>query len=174
MRGRSGFCPDPAWGAYSPDPVARLRALLLKGRECGGKEEMGTRMERRGGEVIPPLFGRKLRPCVSSQSILLKTDFTEALALCVCSQAYVYGASKWQLSATLNVPRTRKISCDYSNHCWTAESPWQMACDYRLARPVVSHNCKTICQFVWCPASALWWSLSQNYCHEAGTARVQQ
>jgi len=37
-RGWPGLCPDPAGGAYSTpsNPLAQLRALLLKGRE--GKE----------------------------------------------------------------------------------------------------------------------------------------
>jgi len=58
MGGQSA--PDPAVGDYStpPDPVARLRATLLKGREwTGGKG--------REGEVVPPLFGRKLSPCTA-------------------------------------------------------------------------------------------------------------
>jgi len=42
-----------------PRPLARLRALPLKGRE--GK---GWGQDRRGGgEVVPSLLGRKLRPC---------------------------------------------------------------------------------------------------------------
>jgi len=72
--GGRGSAPDPAGGAYStpPHPLARLRALLLKGREGGGEkgregEEEGWAGggERRGGdEVVPPPFGRKLRPYV--------------------------------------------------------------------------------------------------------------
>jgi len=47
MRGGRGFAPDPAGGACSthPDPLARLRALLLKGREG-----MGGKLDGRGRE----------------------------------------------------------------------------------------------------------------------------
>jgi len=68
MSGR-GSAPDPAGGAYSTprNPLARLRALLLKGREGGGEGRKRERwkVEERRGEVVvayPPLFGRKLHP----------------------------------------------------------------------------------------------------------------
>jgi len=55
-----GACSTP------PDPLARLRALHLKGR--GGKEMEGGRggAERKRGKERgsgTPTFGRKLRPC---------------------------------------------------------------------------------------------------------------
>jgi len=50
-----GLCPGPHWGSlhHSLNPLARLRALLLKGK--GGK------MEGRG-EMVPPVFRRKECP----------------------------------------------------------------------------------------------------------------
>jgi len=51
MSGR-GSAPDPAGGAYSTtrNPLARLRALLLKGREGGGEEGKGRGGKWRKGE----------------------------------------------------------------------------------------------------------------------------
>jgi len=43
--------------------LARLRALLLKGREDRDEKVEGRgRGEKGKGEVVPPLFWRKLRP----------------------------------------------------------------------------------------------------------------
>jgi len=55
MSGR-GSASDPAGGAYSTprNPLARLRALLLKGREGGGEGRQRERwkVEERRGEVV--------------------------------------------------------------------------------------------------------------------------
>jgi len=57
---------------YSTPPysLSRLRALLLKGR--GGKEVKGggegREREGRGDEVVSPLFGTKLCPCLTQMN----------------------------------------------------------------------------------------------------------
>jgi len=55
-----GCAPDPTGGACSthPDTVARLRALLLKGREGGGEGREGERKWQ------PPTFWEKVTPLV--------------------------------------------------------------------------------------------------------------
>jgi len=57
-----GSAPYPAGGSCSTSSysLAPLRALLLKGRK--GRGGVGKGEERRGGEVVPPLFGRNYTP----------------------------------------------------------------------------------------------------------------
>jgi len=49
-RFRSGLCPGPRWGSLqrSPDPLAGLRGLLLRGEEGKGRQ----RREGEGGEEV--------------------------------------------------------------------------------------------------------------------------
>jgi len=65
--GSRGSAPYPAGGDYStPDPLARLKALLLEKREGRAEKVEGGkgRGKNREGELVPPLLGRKLRPSV--------------------------------------------------------------------------------------------------------------
>jgi len=74
-RGWPGLCPDPAGGAYSTpsNPLAQLRALLLKGREGRGGEverqegeEDGLEVRKRRGSGTPT-FGEKVMPLLKTK-----------------------------------------------------------------------------------------------------------
>jgi len=64
LHGRPGVCSGPYYGELTalPRPLARLRALLLKGRKSRGGKVKGRR-----GEVVLPLFGRKSPPCTHAE-----------------------------------------------------------------------------------------------------------
>jgi len=66
--GGRGSAPDPAAGSYStpPDPLAQLRALLLKGREGGrrGREGAGREVERKW---YPHFLGESYAPALSAR-----------------------------------------------------------------------------------------------------------
>jgi len=86
MRRRPGLCPGPRCGSsqHSPDLLARLRALVLKGAEGrGGKvkgererDEWGGEGEGREeeGKWYPPLSGEKYAPDHHLQSLTFKFD----------------------------------------------------------------------------------------------------
>ena len=59
MRGWTGLCPRPRWGAYSTplDPLARLKALLLKGR-------VEKVVRQFWGESYAPVFSCSLQKSV--------------------------------------------------------------------------------------------------------------
>jgi len=62
-----GSAPDPTGRAYSvpPDPLAGLRALLLTGRERGGRGKRGTRRGEEGNwRDRSPFANFWIRPCI--------------------------------------------------------------------------------------------------------------